>query len=108
MSEVPLLSPPPFPAVAARAACGGVGFRIEEPLKTPPGLGWRKHSRLCGERRRPFTAAARATYQQREFFIDNLLVRIHFIIVMIRWTGLPTDDVPPPSPPSPRAPPAGV
>ena len=25
---------------------------------------------------------------QREFFIDNLLVRIHFINVMIRWTGL--------------------
>jgi len=25
---------------------------------------------------------------QRDFFIDNLLVRIHFIIVMIRWTGL--------------------
>ena len=24
----------------------------------------------------------------REFFIDNLLVRIHFIMVMIRWTGL--------------------
>ena len=24
----------------------------------------------------------------REFFIDNLLVRIHYIIVMIRWTGL--------------------
>ena len=24
----------------------------------------------------------------RESFIDNLLVRIHFIIVMIRWTGL--------------------
>ena len=23
-----------------------------------------------------------------EFFIDNLLVRIHFIIVMMRWTGL--------------------
>ena len=23
-----------------------------------------------------------------EFFIDNLQVRIHFIIVMIRWTGL--------------------
>ena len=23
-----------------------------------------------------------------EFFIDNLLVRIHFIIEMIRWTGL--------------------
>jgi len=25
---------------------------------------------------------------KREFLIDNLLVRIHFIIVMIRWTGL--------------------
>ena len=25
---------------------------------------------------------------EREFFIDNQLVRIHFIIVMIRWTGL--------------------
>ena len=27
-------------------------------------------------------------YPERELFIDNLLVRIHFIIVMIRWTGL--------------------
>jgi len=26
--------------------------------------------------------------REREFFIDNLLVRIHFIIAMIRWTGL--------------------
>ena len=26
--------------------------------------------------------------REREFFIDNLLVRIHFIILMIRWTGL--------------------
>ena len=25
---------------------------------------------------------------EREFFIDNLPFRIHFIIVMIRWTGL--------------------
>jgi hypothetical protein len=25
---------------------------------------------------------------EREWFIDNLLVRIHSIIVMIRWTGL--------------------
>ena len=30
----------------------------------------------------------RSGASQREFFIDNLLVRIHFIIVMIRWTGL--------------------
>jgi len=26
--------------------------------------------------------------REREFFIDNLLVRIHFIMLMIRWTGL--------------------
>ena len=25
---------------------------------------------------------------EREVFIDNLLVRIHLIFVMIRWTGL--------------------
>ena len=25
---------------------------------------------------------------KREFFIDTHLVRVHFIIVMIRWTGL--------------------
>ena len=25
---------------------------------------------------------------ERDFFIDNLLIRIHFSIVMIRWTGL--------------------
>ena len=25
---------------------------------------------------------------EREFFVDNLLVRDNFIIVMIRWTGL--------------------
>ena len=25
---------------------------------------------------------------ERKFFIDNFLVRIHFVIVMIKWTGL--------------------
>ena len=25
---------------------------------------------------------------EREFFIENLLVRIHYIIVMLKWTGL--------------------
>ena len=29
-----------------------------------------------------------ATPSQREFLIHNLMVRIHFIIVMIRWSGL--------------------
>jgi len=33
-------------------------------------------------------AGPAARPREREFFIDNLLVRIHFIIVMIRWTGL--------------------
>ena len=36
----------------------------------------------CVARGRP------ANPREREFFIDNLLVRIHFIVVMIRWTGL--------------------
>jgi len=31
---------------------------------------------------------SRVAAGEREFFIDNLLVRIHLIIVMIRWTGL--------------------
>ena len=31
---------------------------------------------------------ASAQVWEKEFMIDNLLVRIHFIIVMIRWTGL--------------------
>ena len=28
-----------------------------------------------------------APVREREFFIDSLLVRIHYIIAMIRWTG---------------------
>jgi len=32
--------------------------------------------------------ACRCHLPERESFIDNLLVRIHFIIEMIRWTGL--------------------
>ena len=27
-------------------------------------------------------------FRERKLFIDNLLIRVHFIIVMIRWTGL--------------------
>ena len=34
------------------------------------------------------TAKAARTLPGPLFFIDNLLVRIHFIIVMIWWTGL--------------------
>jgi len=32
---------------------------------------------------------------EREFFIDNLLVRVHFSIVMIKWTGLAPWENPP-------------
>jgi len=35
-----------------------------------------------------FLGGALPLPNQREFFIDNLLVRIHFIMVLIRWTGL--------------------
>jgi len=35
-----------------------------------------------------FARVREAQVWEREFFIDNLLVRIHYIIVMIRWAGL--------------------
>jgi len=38
-----------------------------------------------------------APVAEREFFIDNLLVRNHFIIVMIRWTGLAPWECDPPA-----------
>ena len=34
------------------------------------------------------TGARIGEEREIEFFLDNLLVRIHFIILMIRWTGL--------------------
>ena len=37
---------------------------------------------------KPDGGGAQVRAAERQFFIDNLLVRIHFIIVMIRWTGL--------------------
>ena len=36
--------------------------------------------------------------REREFVIDNPLVRIHLIIVMIRWTGLAPWEFEPPFP----------
>jgi len=43
---------------------------------------------LAGKSPRGDHKHAVPTLPGREFFIDNRLVRIHFIIVMIRWTGL--------------------
>ena len=36
----------------------------------------------------PVNSTMRSTRVEREVFSDNLLVRIHRNIVMIRWTGL--------------------
>ena len=45
--------------------------------------------------RKPYTldpnSGGRAV--EKEFFVDNLLVRIHSIIVMIRWTGLAPKEI---------------
>jgi len=44
-----------------------------------------RHALAARTRGEPVHVFART---EREFFIDNLLVRIHLIIVLIRWTGL--------------------
>jgi len=53
-----------------------------------PGLaGLRPHT--GGLKARALPCRGRARHRgEREFFIDNVLVRIHLIIVIIRWTGL--------------------
>ena len=48
----------------------------------------RRYDENHGKRARERIQHDRHLKREREFFIDNLLVRIHFIIVMIRWTGL--------------------
>ena len=35
----------------------------------------------------PYCRSPGYFFEEREFFIVNLLVQIHFIIEMIRWTG---------------------
>ena len=51
------------------------------------GLGWGDEGSLGGAAR--VVHPSRNLYAtEREFLIDNLLVRIHFIIAMIKWTGL--------------------
>ena len=39
-------------------------------------------------KRRKNALDAWSCFAEREFFIDNLMVRIHIIIALIRWTGL--------------------
>ena len=60
-------------------------------LQSRTRLQWREAKRAeAGSRgRRPPNRAPRPrAARERELFIDNLLVRIHYIIVMSRWTGL--------------------
>jgi len=50
---------------------------------------WIRTSRRAEEDHPPAFELRRGAFSlEREFFIDSLLVRIHFIIVMFRWTGL--------------------
>ena len=53
----------------------------------PPDLTVHKRNVLGGDS--PHPPARRALpCQERDVFVDNLLVRIHFIIVMVGWIGL--------------------
>jgi len=74
MSEVPLHPqakdfPPPVKSAPAEHALNRNSSRnMMHQNETHPGQGW---------------------YQkERDYFIDNQLVRIRFVILMIRWTGL--------------------
>jgi hypothetical protein len=63
----------------------GVGCRVKGVGCGTQGIGlkvWDLRSGLRGSRSKSRRGG------EREFFIDNLMVQIHFIIVMIRWTGL--------------------
>jgi hypothetical protein len=44
-------------------------------------------------RNKRITSVSSRSEREREFFIGNPLVRIHLIIVMIRWTGLAPRDI---------------
>jgi len=58
-----------------------VGEAVVEPLVDHVAL-WEPYFQGVGSR------VSGMGPREREFFIDNLLVRIHFIIEMIWWTGL--------------------
>ena len=62
----------------------GFGIRDSGRGSRVSGLGFRVSDFVSGLGSRVSGTASTA----REFFIANLLVRNHFIIVMIRWTGL--------------------
>ena len=55
------------------------GGPVQKPVLTLPLV--RSQGHACSH-------ASSQRDRDREFFIDNLLVQIHFIIVVVRWTGL--------------------
>jgi len=68
---------PPLLSQRIRGPSPEISSSTDPFIYTPPHLA--QHLPSPGKRQRG---------DDREFFIDNLMVRIHFIIVMIRWTGL--------------------
>ena len=87
----------------ARTACSEQSWTEEMPnpeLKTcQVPVKSRAHSAHARQSRQDYVRGFRAkvlktllygvpSSAEKEFFIDNLLVRIHYTIVTIRWTGL--------------------
>ena len=64
-------------------------FRASQCIPQVAGF-WRAPVQIQGFRKRGFDSVlvSGGWTREREFFIDNLLVRIHFIIEVIWWTGL--------------------
>jgi len=67
------------PSARTAGPCTSRSYLLTPKPQTPNAQDWRRRCWCRSSSRCP---------PEREFFIDNLLVRIHFIIVMIRWTGL--------------------
>ena len=72
-----------------RLTCAALNSKRESDQDEEKGRGGREPARV-GPAMKPIPSSVNAsvTCAERDFFIDNLLVRIHFIIEMIWWTGL--------------------
>jgi len=58
------------------------------PQFAPPQFASPQSHRFAPRGVHPHRSSRVSSHAERDLFIDNLLVRIHFIIVMIWWTGL--------------------
>ena len=74
-----------IPKVGAFVRTKASTFVLERQLEKRPLSQLRRRSRLI---RHGAGGPTGYLAPQRDFFIDDLLARIHFIIVMMRWTGL--------------------